>query len=692
MAAREINMTPSFASEIRDFPKELAAQLWEKIDFLLNDPLPDGKVKKKLKQKKNLYRMRIGNYRLFYTFGETWVRLLTVRRRDGKTYANGMQGIDSVIPETTGLGSELDNVEPDDKIDENLFSKVFEFKAEEPAVTQLPSSITTDFLIQLGVGAGYFPVLCACESEEALINASIPSDVLEKVLDQLFPRPIEEIVQEPSLVVGSIDDLARFKEGDLVAFLLKLDEEQLRLVKRALKGPTLVKGGAGTGKSTVALYRVKAMLDDAPDTATLLFTTFTRALTTVSRQLLKQLLTEPQFNRVTIVTCDELVRNTVLSVRKLADMESGRSKSKLLSKVRKNYVPVGVSNFDSKLKNRTLSALTNDYLLDEFDWIITGRNIDNEQAYLVTPRQGRKIALRDSMRSVIWNLYKRFQTELVEQQLEGYAELRREAYVVSLTQQPKYDFVVVDEAQDLTPVAASFLAELCKQEQGIFFAADTKQSIYNKGGIFYQISGRLNFKGRTAILKNNYRSTGQIDRAAFAALGSQEELAEKSVSKLTGPDPICLVSQNSDSSFFIAAYLRQMCKFLRVKMASAAILVPDQNTGVALVERLTIHGINAKFYQGREIDLSSPMVKVMTLHSAKGLEFPVVCLAELDALAQHMPDGDDEFFEWQSEQRRLLYVGMTRAMRGLLVVKPTDDYFGINTGLESEYWHVEEVK
>jgi superfamily I DNA/RNA helicase/mRNA-degrading endonuclease RelE of RelBE toxin-antitoxin system len=692
MAAREINMTPSFASEIRNFPKELAAQLWEKIDFLLNDPLPDGKVKKKLKQKKNLYRMRIGNYRLFYTFGETWVRLLTVRRRDGKTYANGMQGIDSVIPETTGLGSELDNIEPDDKIDENLFSKVFEFKAEEPTVIQLPSSITTDFLIQLGVGAGYFPVLCACESEEALINASIPSDVLEKVLDQLFPRPIEEIVQEPSLVVGSIDDLARFKEGDLVAFLLKLDEEQLRLVKRALKGPTLVKGGAGTGKSTVALYRVKAMLDEAPDTATLLFTTFTRALTTVSHQLLKQLLTEAQFNRVTIVTCDELVRSTVSSVRKLGDMERGRSKSKLLSKVRKNYVPVGVSNFDSKLKKRTLGALTNDYLLDEFDWIITGRNIDNEQAYLVTSRQGRKIGLRDSMRSVIWNLYKRFQAELEEKQLEGYAELRREAYVVSLVQQPKYDFVVVDEAQDLTPVAAGFLAELCKQEQGVFLAADTKQSIYNKGGIFYQISERLNFKGRTAILKNNYRSTGQIDRAAFAVLGSQEELAEKSVSKLTGPDPICLVSQNADSSFFIAAYLRQMCKYLRVKMASAAILVPDQNTGEALVERLTIHGINAKFYLGREIDLASPMVKIMTLHSAKGLEFPVVCLAELDALAQHMPDGDDDFFEWQSEQRRLLYVGMTRAMRGLLVVKPTDDYFGINTGLESEYWHIEEVK
>lgn len=692
MAAREINMTPSFASEIRDFPKELAALLWEKIDFLLNDPLPDGRIKKKLKVKKNLYRMRIGQYRLFYTFGETWVRLLTVRRRDGKTYANGMQGIDSEIPETTGLGSDLDNIEPDDQAEEKDFTRVFEFKAEETAVTQLPTSITTDFLNQLGVEAGYFPVLCACESEEALINASIPSDVLEKVLDQLFPRPIEDIVQEPTLVVGSIDELARFQEGDLVTFLLKLDEEQARVVKRALKGPTLVKGGAGTGKSTVALYRVKAMLDDAPDDATLLFTTFTRALTTVSRQLLEQLLSDQQLSRVTVVTCDELVRTKVSSLRKLGDMEKGSAKSKLLSKVRANYVPAGESNFDSKLKKRSLDALSNDYLLEEFDWIIAGRNIDTEQAYLDTSRQGRKIGFRDSIRSVIWKLYEIFQGELQEEQLEFYADLRREAYVSSLSHAAQFDFVVVDEAQDLTPVAAGFLAELCRGEQGIFFAADTKQSIYNKGGVFFQISEKLDFRGRTTILKNNYRSTEQIDRAAFAALGLQEELPEKSVSKLTGPEPICFVHDSADSSFYIASYLRQMCKYLRVKMASAAILVPSKNAGDTLVDQLSVHGINARFYAGREIDLASSSVKVMTLHSAKGLEFPVVCLAELDAMAQYMPDGDEAFFEWQAEKRRLLYVGMTRAMRGLFIVKPTDDYFGINLGLESEFWHVEGEK
>ena len=296
------------------------------------------------------------------------------------------------------------------------------------------------------------------------------------------------------------------------------------------------------------------------------------------------------------------------------------------------------------------------------------------------------------MRRAVWGLYQAFQKTLTTQQLECYAELRREAYDISVQKTPEFHFVVVDEAQDLTPVASAFLAELCKLDEGIFFAADTKQSIYNKGGMFYQFSERLNFRGRTAVLKNNYRSTEQIDRAAFSILGGQEDLPEESISKLTGPKPICLANESAESGFYIASFLRQMCKFLRVKFASAAILVPDQYVGKTLVEELSMHGIDAHFYPGREIDLSSRKVKVMTLHSAKGLEFPIVCLAELDVMARFMPEDDEEFYEWQSEKRRLLYVGMTRAMRGLLVVKPNDDYFGINDGFDSEYWHVEEVK
>jgi mRNA-degrading endonuclease RelE of RelBE toxin-antitoxin system len=293
---REINIKPSCMSEIHGFPADQAAQLWEKINYLVEDPFPDGKLKKKLKARKDIYRVRVGNFRVFYTFGDDWVRLLGIRRRNERTF-DDTETIYADEPTQLPDDQEVDI----DSLDvEQRPRPQFAFT---PTVqeTPLPRTITPEWLNELRIPASYFSKLTSCTTEEALLTTAVPPAVLERVLDNLFPLPIEEVERQPDLVVRDTNDLIKYKEGGLVSFLLKLDDDQKKLVDWGLKGPTMIKGGAGTGKSTIALYRAKALLDlDEGGNAKLLFTTYTRALITATQQLLDQLLSKEQLKRVRI--------------------------------------------------------------------------------------------------------------------------------------------------------------------------------------------------------------------------------------------------------------------------------------------------------------------------------------------------------------------------------------------------------
>jgi superfamily I DNA/RNA helicase len=83
---------------------------------------------------------------------------------------------------------------------------------------------------------------------------------------------------------------------------------------------------------------------------------------------------------------------------------------------------------------------------------------------------------------------------------------------------------------------------------------------------------------------------------------------------------------------------------------------------------------------------------VLTLHSSKGLEFPIVALAGF-----HGSRYDREWHDITEEEReelflrgrRLLFVGMTRAMRTLLVLVPEGTQSPLLTGFDATYWDIE---
>jgi superfamily I DNA/RNA helicase/mRNA-degrading endonuclease RelE of RelBE toxin-antitoxin system len=687
MSKRQITIKPTCMRELLAFPSDRAAVLWEKINILVTDPLPDGKVKKKLRGSEGIYRLRVADHRVFYQFGDNWVSLLGIRRRQEDTYDNVPSDSNPALPPST----EVD-------LDELLVEKpvpTFAF-ASVPQAQPLPLEITREWLKELGIPASSHATLVRCRSEEDLLEASVPSEVLARVVEAVFPPSLLQVAAQPDLVVPSAQHLVRYKEGDLLGFLLNLDADQRKLTSWALTGPTMVTGGAGTGKSTVALYRVKEVLERAGSTGKerLLFTTYTRALLTVTRQLLEQLLTPDQLARVQVSTCDQVALEIVRSRRSVGEIESDRDALRRLKTLRKSFHASTTSAFEGRLQARALARLSEQYLLEEFDWIITGRGLSSPEQYREAPRPGRGVAFAAPLRAAVWELHQAFRAG---RKGERFPELRNEAMAIVREGSWKghWDYVFVDEAQDLSPAALSLMADSCRSGEGLFFAADSKQSLYSRNYTWTSANPRLQFRGRTATLKRNYRSTAEIDRAAFSLLRPEEaEALEPSTSIQEGPMPVLVRGVRAEKEpEWIGRFVRQLSKHLHLKQSAAAVLVPTTEFGEGIAAALSDLGLPAKYFKGRDLDLRQDVVKVMSLFSAKGLEFPIVVVAGFHEGTYPVAEAFDVpelFTERMRHERRLLYVAFTRAMRGLMVMVPADCRHEALTQLDPSQWHVEE--
>ncbi len=82
MARHEIRFRPSVARDLRALPRPDVRRILARIDVLRDDPRPPGSGKLSAQER---YRVRQGNYRIFYTVADAEITLEPVkmgRRRD----------------------------------------------------------------------------------------------------------------------------------------------------------------------------------------------------------------------------------------------------------------------------------------------------------------------------------------------------------------------------------------------------------------------------------------------------------------------------------------------------------------------------------------------------------------------------------------------------------------------------------
>jgi superfamily I DNA/RNA helicase len=228
-----------------------------------------------------------------------------------------------------------------------------------------------------------------------------------------------------------------------------------------------------------------------------------------------------------------------------------------------------------------------------------------------------------------------------------------------------------------------------------YFTADANQSIYGSGFNWADVHECLRFQGRTSVLKANYRSTREIGEAAHSYLAGSvldDEPVEREYVH-SGPLPLMRVVHNGGEEVqLLSRFLPVAAHDCRLGIGACTVLCPTVKAGKAIAAEFTLRGIKATFMAGNELDLSHPGIKVLTLNSAKGLEFPVVALAGFSHSGwyAHVPANitDQEREEFLAVDRRTMFVGMTRAMRALLVVVPVQANSPLLEGFDARYWNL----
>ncbi|MFD9584232.1 UvrD-helicase domain-containing protein [Streptomyces sp. NPDC059980] len=599
-------------------------------------------------------------------------------------------------------------------------------EAQPVAPEPLFAAWTDGQLIELGVAEPLVPVIRSLTTDEQLLGLieyapQLTGEVLlalydgkpfEEVLDEVTapvaaPEPVDTedfqtAAERPATVVTTSDDALReaLEAGDFGRWKVFLHPAQSKLVERRYSGPARVGGGPGTGKTIVALHRVRHLVSHLPSghSKPVLLTTYNKNLAADLRSRLLELGGEQLLSRVEVSHVDQL------ALRVVREAEPGSRKqtiddSQAVREWRAMLDELGESGWDAE------------FLHDEWTQVILGQAVGTRTDYFRARRAGRGKNIGRAERAAIWQLAERFTQRLDrlgrqtwDQVAERAArlEIGREQRIRAIERQReeaggldnihlqdgsggwlryRYRHIVVDEAQDLRPAHWKMLrAMTARDSDDLFLVGDTHQRIYKNQVTLGSLG--INIRGRSAKLSLSYRTTRQILRSALEMLGEEtyDDLDGNSEtlagyrSVLSGSAPgmhPCTDWQTERES--IAGHILAWDAHPEERIAheQIAICVPTNVMASELGHTLGEHGIRA-LEIGADGARGEPGVHIGTMFRFKGLEYQRMIIAgvsdglvpreQVNRLRQLDPARHRRELQ---RARSLLFVAVTRARDSL---------------------------
>jgi len=576
-------------------------------------------------------------------------------------------------------------VEVRERIEEVPVHVPVEVPAPAPAEPRLFADVPDDDLLRYGVPEDWLPeVLSATESDLFDLADQLPQEAAEALLElatggtpEVAPLPaVADPFRHPDAlrrfrVMENAEELALALEYPWERWTIFLHPTQRQYVERDYNGPARVAGTAGTGKTVVALHRAAWLARNHPD-ARVLLTTFSPSLAANLSVKLDRLVSEPSVRqRIDVETLTDAV---------LRMHEEIIGPPKLVSDERLSGI-VAVAGTEEG------TSLTPGFVEAEWREVVDAWNLKTWGSYRDVPRLGRKTRLGLKQRETLWAVFDRVRDQLTAQGLMTVPMVLDAIAMAMPAGRPRYDYAIVDEAQDLGVAQLRFLAALgAGRDDALFFSGDLGQRIFQTP--FSWRSLGVDVRGRSFILRVNYRTSHQIrrqaDRLLPRSLADVDGVAEDRRGVLSvfdgAPPKIQTCDSVEDEANQVSAWITRLIT-QGVAPGEIGIFVRSKPELARAIQAAS--STQRKWAQ---IDSSvgdhGDAISVGTMHLAKGLEFRAVAVMACDDVVvpnqERVESVTDEadLEEVYNTERHLLYVACTRARDHLMVsgVRPASEF------------------
>ncbi|PCG85075.1 DNA helicase UvrD [Streptomyces sp. WZ.A104] len=555
---------------------------------------------------------------------------------------------------------------------------------------------------RLGVHSSIVPALREIHSEDAVLGIveTLPKlardvilcladgmsveEVWEQVSslaateDEVDPQDYDSAIERPAtkeafVITGDIAEFGRILTEPLSAWRIFLHPAQRNLAERKTpyKGPARVTGGPGTGKTVVALHRVKALAERLPPGQAILLTTFTTNLANLLKSQLKDLGGAQLLAKVDVRNIDKVAYGTVKET--FGPEAPSRLKD---SDVLNRWIELAQEQAEPHFDGRFLDA--------EWKQVVLAQDIRSRDEYFAARRAGRGRRLNRPERAQVWTLIEEFERRLDREKAAGVIQLAAQAARIASgwsDEERPYRHIVVDEAQDLHAAHWKLLRALVPEgDDDLFIVGDAHQRIYDNRT---SLSAHgINIRGRSRRLTLNYRTTRQILAASLNLLGNTDfddldgnpEQLRGYRSVLSGSTPETKAYRTPGAEMKALAQRVDGWQREGIKPHEIAVVARTHAIADAALQALREARLAAVKVEDSRVPEPDQGVQVMTMHRIKGLEYRAV--AVVGAGAQNMPlptaltpETEDKLQNAADLRREqsLLFVSATRAREQLSI-------------------------